>query len=204
MSWIRPVPATAATADREATGGHPGEPGHDGRAGLRADPPGDCMQQRRPSGHRRPVRQRRPVLGTVIDCARPGGVAYSGFEAFHNTGGTATTERVTLVHPRNLQLVAAWVVPITGTDLIGVGSGYPSASDLASTAPGAQWGQRQRVSSAVVRHTRGHDLIDLVVVVKPSGKVGTAKAINLYYQADGTHYLLHVPYGLKISVNRTC
>lgn len=47
-------------------------------------------------------------------------------------------------------------------------------------------------------------MIDLVLVVKPSGKVGSAKAINLYYQAGGTHYLFHYPYGLKISVTSTC
>jgi hypothetical protein len=116
-------------------------------------------------------------------------------------GGTATTERVALVHSRNLRLVDAWVVLITGTDTVGVGSGYPPGSPL---PPGVEWGQRQRVPGAVVRHTRGHDIIDLVLVVKASGKVGTATAINLYYQASGTHYLLHVPYGLKISVGRTC
>lgn len=142
-----------------------------------------------------------PYSGTVGDCARPGGVAYSGAVGFHNMGRTATTEKVALVHPRNLRLVAAWVVLITGTDTVGVGSGYPPGSPL---PPGVQWGQRQRVPGAVVRHTRGHDIIDLVLVVKPSAKVGTATAINLYYQASGTHYLLHVPYGLKISVGRTC
>jgi len=107
------------------------------------------------------------------------------------------------VDPRNLRLAIAWVVPTTGT-LVGEGLGYPTASSLASTTSGVRWGQRQRVPGAVVRHTPGHDLIDLVLVAKPSGKVGMAKAINLYYQAGGTHYLLHYPYGLKISVSRTC
>jgi len=141
-----------------------------------------------------------PDSGTVSSCARPGGVAYSGLEAFPNTGGTARTQRVTLVHPRSLQLVATWLVPLTGTDSVGVGSGYPPGP----LAPGIHWGQRQHVPGAVVRHTRRGALINLVVVVKPSGKVGTARAINLYYQAGGTHYVLHFRYGLKISVTRTC
>jgi hypothetical protein len=39
-------------------------------------------------------------------------------------------------------------------------------------------------------------------VVTPSGKAGTAKAIDLYYEAGGRHYLLLLPQGLKIRVGR--
>lgn len=142
---------------------------------------------------------------TVCDWTRPGGVVYDGYEAFHNTGGTATIEKVGLVHPRNLRLVAAWVVPIpVGAPIIGIGQGYPSASGLASTAPGVQWGRRQHVPGAVVRHTGSHRLVNLVLVVKPSGKRGTAKPIDMYYEAGGKHYLLHLPHGLYIWVGRTC
>lgn len=41
-------------------------------------------------------------------------------------------------------------------------------------------------------------------VVKPSGRVATVKAVDLYYEADGTHYLLHFPYGLDIPVRSNC
>jgi len=137
---------------------------------------------------------------TVCDWTTPGGVVYDGFDAFQNAGGTATISRAALAQPRELRLVAAWVVPIAGTPLVGVGQGYPSASGLATTAPGTQWQRRQRVPGAVVGHTPGHDLYNLVLVVKPSGTVGTANAINLYYQTGGTHYLMHLPHGLKIWV----
>jgi hypothetical protein len=47
-------------------------------------------------------------------------------------------------------------------------------------------------------------VINLVVVMKVSGKVGTTAAVNVYYESAGTHYLLHIPYGYKIWVGRTC
>lgn len=47
-------------------------------------------------------------------------------------------------------------------------------------------------------------MISLVVVVKPSGKVGTATAINLYYKSGETRYLLHFPYGLQVPVGHKC
>ena len=47
-------------------------------------------------------------------------------------------------------------------------------------------------------------MLDLVIVVKPTRKLGTATAINLYYQVGGTHYLRHFPDGLKIVVGHTC
>jgi hypothetical protein len=143
-----------------------------------------------------------PDSGTVCDWTRPGGVAYSGFEEFPNTGGTATIERVALVDPRNLRLVAAWVVPTPGG--AGVGPGYPPASSLGTGATRVPLELRQHIPAAVVRHTRGKEAIDLVIVVKPSGRVGTSKAINLYYETGGTRYLLHFPYGLKVWVGRTC
>lgn len=144
-----------------------------------------------------------PNSGTICAWTRPGGVVYDGFEAFSNTGGTATIDKVALVDARNLRLVTAWVVPITGT-LVRVGQGYPSASSLASDAPGVRWELRQHIPDAVVRHTHGQEGINLVLVVKPSGKVGTAKAINLYYEVGETRYLRHFADGLRIQVGRTC
>jgi hypothetical protein len=144
-----------------------------------------------------------PNSGTLGQCTPPGQVVYDGIEEFPNAGGTATIQKVALVDPRNLRLLTAWVVPTTGT-LVGEGLGYPTASSLASTTSGVRWGLRQRIPGAVVRHTRGQEVINLVIVVKPSGKVGTAKAVNLYYEAGGTHYLLRYPYGLDIPVRRTC
>jgi hypothetical protein len=117
---------------------------------------------------------------------------YDGFEEFNDTGGTATVDKVALVHPRHLRLVAAWVAEANGA-VAGVGRGYPT--------PGRSW---QRVPGAVVQHTRGKEAISLVIVVKPSGRLGTATAVNLYYKSAGTHYLLHFPYGPQVPVGHAC
>lgn len=47
-------------------------------------------------------------------------------------------------------------------------------------------------------------MINLVILVKPSGKAATVKAVDLYYEAAGTHYLLHYPFGLNIQIRRIC
>ena len=130
--------------------------------------------------------------GTICTCTTPGGVVYDGFEEFYDTGGTATVGRIALVHPRHPRLVAAWVAEANGP-VAGIGRGYPS--------PGRAW---QRIPGAVVQHTRGQKVISLVVVVKPSGKLGTASAINMYYEVGGTRYLRIFTYGLQIQVGRIC
>jgi len=133
-----------------------------------------------------------PTSGTVCYPAKPGGVVFDGFEEFSDTGGTATVSKVTLVHPRHLRLVAAWVANANDVAAAG-GRGFPT--------PGRSW---QRVPGAVVRHTHGREMIILVIVVKPSGKIGTATAVNLYYESAGTHYLLHFPYGPQAPVGHAC
>jgi hypothetical protein len=145
-----------------------------------------------------------PNSGGLCVPARPGQVAYDGFEEFPDTGGTASINEVRLVHPRHLRLVAAWALPIPGELTVGVGAGYPTASRLEPHAPGDRWKLRQRIPGAVVWHTRGQEMIDLVIVVKPSGKYGTSTAVNLYYESGGTHYLLHYPYGFSVRVGRSC
>lgn len=141
-----------------------------------------------------------PNSGTLCAWTRPGEVFHDSFDEFPNTGGTATIDKVALVNPRHMRLVTAWVVPTNGP-LGDSGPGYPPASGY---SPGYRWGQRQRIPGAVVRHTRGQDVINLVIVVKLFAKLGTATAVNLYYESAGTHYLLHFPYGYKIWVGRTC
>jgi hypothetical protein len=141
-----------------------------------------------------------PNEGTICTWTKPGGVAHDSFDEFPNTGGTATIAKVALVHPRHLRLIAAWAVPTNG-ELGNAGPGYPPGPD---NGPGFRWGQRQRIPGAVVRHTRGQDVINLVIVMKPTAKFGTATAVNLYYESAGTRYLLHFPFGYKIVDGHPC
>jgi hypothetical protein len=143
-----------------------------------------------------------PNSGTICTWTRPGGVAHDAWNAFPNTGGTATITKVALVHPRHLRLITAWAVPIDRT-FGSAGPGYPPAS-WSWSLPGFGWRQRRRIPGAIVRHTRGLQLINLVTVLKPSGKVGTATAVNLYYTSAGTRYLLHFPYGYQILNGHGC
>ena len=141
-----------------------------------------------------------PSTGTICVWTRHGNVVHDSTDEFPNTGGTATISKVALVNPRHLRLVTAWVVPATNA-LGDTGAGYPPASGY---PPGYQWGQRQPIPGAIVRHTQGQHVINLVIVMQASAELGTATAVNLYYKAAGTRYLLHIPYGYKVFVGRTC
>jgi hypothetical protein len=130
--------------------------------------------------------------GTICDWATPGGVVQDGFEEFNDTGGMATIDKVALVRPRHLRLIAAWVGE--GNTPIGeVGRGYPH--------PTKAW---KRVPGAVVHPNHGQEVINLVIVVKPTAKLGTATAINMYYHVGGTHYLRLFTDGVKIPVGHKC
>jgi hypothetical protein len=117
---------------------------------------------------------------------RRGGVGTFGGLSFHNRGSSAKIENVILTKARDLQVVAAWVVPITGTDLLGVWSGYPP--HRATALPGVQWDKRQQAVGAMIPHTPGQNVENLVLVLKPSGAVGTANDVTLDYQSGGTKY----------------
>jgi hypothetical protein len=129
------------------------------------------------------------------------GVGTFGALVFGNSGGQARVDKVTLVGSRHLRIVAAWAVPITGNDLLGVFQGYPpngingSAGPL---APGVQWGHRQRADGAVIPHIRGQDVINLVLVLKPSGRDGTARTEYVYYHSGSTRYLLNMGVGIQV------
>ncbi len=145
-----------------------------------------------------------PNSGGICAHTRPGGVAYDGFKDFPNKGGTATIGKVRLAHARHLRLVAAWVM-LTTDPSVGVGGGYPTASSGGPGNPGRHlWSLRQWIPGAVVRHTHRKEVINLVIVAKPIGRVGTSTAVDLYYQVAGKHHLLHFPYGFTVKVARTC
>ncbi len=108
---------------------------------------------------------------------------------------------VGLAGAHQLRIVAAWVVPITGTDLFGVFNGYPPDGDKGSApplSPGVQWRHRQRAAGALISHIRGPDVMNLVLVLKPTGRQGTAKSEYIYYHSGATHYLLDLGVGIRL------
>ncbi len=48
-------------------------------------------------------------------------------------------------------------------------------------------------------------MINLVLVLKPTGRQGTARSEHIYYQSDSTHYLLNLAVGIKVlNDQRSC
>jgi hypothetical protein len=131
---------------------------------------------------------------------RHGGVLSYGFEAFTNTGDTATIERVALTDPHGLRMLAAYAVPVTGSTLYGVLDGYPPAHYI---PPGVHWAQRQRADGAIIPHS-GRTQINLVLVLKPTGAKGTAQAVDVFYQAAGQHYHLQTNTSIEVLVAPSC
>jgi len=130
---------------------------------------------------------------------RRGGVLTLGMDAFPNTGGVpATIERVALTDPHNLQIIAAYAVPLTGKNLYGVLDGTPPARHLPA---GVQWAQRQRADGAVIPPGA---YTNLVLVLKPAGKKGTARSIDMFYRSAGQQYHFQTNTSLEVLVAKAC
>jgi hypothetical protein len=141
---------------------------------------------------------------TGINCASVngrGGVLSYGFIEFANSSASPVViTKVTLADPRGLRMLAAYVVPITGDTLYGLLQGYPPARHLAA---GVQWSERQRADGAVIKHSRGQDVTNLVAVLKPTRNPGWARGINIYYHSSGgQRYLLRQGVQILVSINR--
>ena len=127
-----------------------------------------------------------------------GGVLSYGLDAFTNTGGTATIERVALTDPHNLQIIAAYTVPLTGTYLYGVRKGAPSARNFPA---GFQWARRQRADGAVIPPGV---FTNLVLVLKPVGTKGTARSVDVFYRSAGQQYHFQTNTSIEVLVANSC
>lgn len=141
---------------------------------------------------------------TGINCAPVdgrGGVLSYGFIEFANSSASPVViTKVSLADPRGLRMLAAYVVPITGDTLYGLLQGYPPAKHLPS---GVQWPERQRADGAIIEHSRGQDVTNLVAVLKPTRNPGWARGINIYYHSSGgQRYLLRQGVQILVSINR--
>lgn len=137
-------------------------------------------------------------VGSGEECIthmRPGGVLSYGFEAFSNRGQAVTVTKADLARPRGLEILQAWMVPITGTYLYGVLHGWPPYKHLPK---GVQWSRRQRADGAVIPHSRGHDQMNLVLVLRGVRNVATAAGVNVYYLAAGQDYHLRTHIAIRL------
>lgn len=132
----------------------------------------------------------------------PGDSLTYGAEEFSNSSSsTAMISDLALAKPRHLELLAAYAVPITGTDLYGESLGFPPAPDL---APGVGWAQRQRADRAKIPPSRHGDVTNLVVVLKPTGPVGSAVGISVNYTVGGRQYHLQTATNIVVMNGGRC
>jgi len=141
---------------------------------------------------------------TGINCApvngRGGVVSYGTIEFANSSASPVVITKVSLADPRGLRMLAAYVVPVTGDTISGFVQGYPSAKTM---PPGEQWALRQRADGAAIKHSRGHDVTNLIAVLKPTRNPGWARGINIYYHSSGgQRYLLRQGLQILVGVNR--
>jgi hypothetical protein len=123
----------------------------------------------------------------------------NGFTALSNSSTSPVViERVALARPRQLRLLAAYIVPITGHYLLGDWAGFPPPAGKLD--PGVQWAQRRPAGGARIAPGQPHEVVNLVVILKPESAIGSASGIDVYYTAAGTRYHLRTATGLRVVV----
>lgn len=117
------------------------------------------------------------VAGSCIPI--PGWIITYGVEDIRNTGpAVATIQKIGYVHPHNLQVLDAFVVPPRGNDLYGGRTGYPPKWMLAERG--------MTVRPVTGNAASGYS--NVILVTRLTGKVGHADAVYLDYEENGKLY----------------
>ena len=125
-----------------------------------------------------------------------------GFDPLMNSGqAPATIEAVSLADPHHLVLLTAYVIPITGGFLYGVHAGYPPAPNL---DPGVLWSKRQPAVGASIPHPGPEHLANLLLVVMPTARTGTAAGVLIAYRVAGQVYSFQSQVKLVVESGRQC
>jgi hypothetical protein len=141
------------------------------------------------------------IRGLNCGWVHPGGVFGYGYETFQNSGASpAVIEKVALAAPIRLRVLAAYAVPVTGTTIYGLQMGEPP-QDM---PPGEHWPQRRRASGAVIPHSVGHDATNLILVLKPVGKAGSAMGVDVYYRVSDQQYQRRTAMQILLLTGRPC
>jgi hypothetical protein len=134
--------------------------------------------------------------GSACIPASSGGLISDGLQALRNSGsGTAVVQKVHLTNPHHLIIKVAWIVPIHGTNFYGFLSGTPGGK---GALPGVEWSQRVRAPGARIPPAHDHHAANLVLVLKMTGRKGTAKAVDVFYRESGQQY--HLRYNTSVEV----
>jgi hypothetical protein len=124
----------------------------------------------------------------------------NGFTALSNSSKSPVViNHISLDSPHRLRLLAAYVVPIAGHNLVGDWAGFPpSARELSA---GVEWAQRRPAVGAHIAPDRPNQVVNLVVALKPEGLLGTAKGIDIYYSGGITQYHMLTATQLRVVVS---
>lgn len=125
----------------------------------------------------------------------PGWIITYGFEGVLNTGSSdATIQKIGYVHPRNLQVLDTFVVPVHGNPLYGGQSGYPPKWMLA---------ERTRTVPPA-RGNRLNDYSNVILVTKLTGKTAHADAVYVDYKENGKLYHYRTITSLTVKHDGRC
>jgi hypothetical protein len=122
-----------------------------------------------------------------------------GFTPLENRGTSAATiEKVTVIDAKHMQVVAAYVVPITGHMDYGAIRGYPPPP---RNQKGVEWDQHAKAAGARVAPMVGGRHADLVLVLKPTARIALIMAINVLYKENGIECEMQTHYAVLILNN---
>jgi hypothetical protein len=128
----------------------------------------------------------------------PGEVITDGFDSVQNHGhATAVIDKVSLVSPHAMRLLTAYAVRFSG-ELYGVQAGYPPSR----AAQGFPWARRQDADGVRVAPSTGHELTNLLLVIRTSGKRATDSGVNVYYSVGQQHY--HLKTNTSLLATKRC
>jgi hypothetical protein len=124
----------------------------------------------------------------------------NGFTALSNgSKSPVVIDRIALDDPHQLRLLGAYIVPISGHNLLGDWAGFPPTANELSV--GVEWAQRVPAAGAHIAPDRPNQVVNLVLALKPEGLVGTAKGIDVYYSGGGIKYHMLSSTTLRVVVS---
>jgi hypothetical protein len=121
-----------------------------------------------------------------------------GLDAFTNSGGPATIERVALTDPHNLQMIAAYAVPLTGNQAYGVLEGAPPARHLPAGCTGRSGSELAARSSPRERRPIWS------WCSSRSGRKEPPGLVDVFYRSAGQQYHFQTCTSLEVLVADSC
>jgi hypothetical protein len=126
-----------------------------------------------------------------------GGADTDGFQSFTNgSHDVLVIDRVYLASARNLRLVGAYIVPVTGPNLTGTWGTFPPPAEQLPRS--VQWAKRQRPADA--RVLPGEEVNVVAGLAPTSRATGSTAGIAVLYHDGSTKYALRSNIRVQVKV----